>query len=341
MVEHAAPAPAGPVHRRGRVSPDWPSAADLRAAARPLARAPPDRLALVPPRCALTVDVEDWFDGLDLPPNRRDGHDSRVVAPTERLLAMLDAHGARATFFVLGRVAAAHPELVERIVAAGHDIGSHGHEHQFVYRLAPDSFARDLDASLLALDRAGAPPILDYRAPFFSVTRRSLWALDALAAAGIARDSSIMPATNPRYGMPSAPLGPHLIQTATESPILELPVSCLGLGRARVPFAGGFYLRAFPLRLVRAAIRWTLARGRPVVLYLHPWELDPEQPRLPLPARIAATRYHRLGCTARKLDTLLGSFRWGTLADVANALIPQLPLRQAGEGETLAPSPSG
>jgi polysaccharide deacetylase family protein (PEP-CTERM system associated) len=217
-------------------------------------------------------------------------------------------------------VATAYPALVERILAAGHDIGSHGHAHEFVYRLTPDAFVRDLDASLLALRRAGAPEVLDYRAPFFSVTERSLWALDVLARAGILRDSSIMPAPNPRYGVPSAPLGPHQIATDSGRSILELPVSCLGFGRLRVPFAGGFYLRAFPLALVGAAIRWTLARGRPVVLYVHPWELDPEQPRLDdLPRPIAATRYHRLGCTQRKLEALLGAFRWGTLAEVAIA----------------------
>ena len=298
----------------------WPTPDDVQAAAQPLVLRMLDRPVHLPPRCALTVDVEDWFDGLDLPPGQCQGYESRVVASTERLLAMLAAHGARATFFVLGRVAAAHPELVERILAAGHEVGSHGHAHQFAYRQTPDAFARDLDASLVALARAGAPEIRDFRAPFFSVTRRSLWALDVLAAAGILRDSSIMPALNPRYGIPTAPLGPNLIQTATGATIQELPVSCLGLGPLRVPFAGGFYLRAFPLRLVAAAIGWTLSRGRPVVLYLHPWELDPDQPRLPVPARIAATRYHRLHCTARKLDALLASFRWGTLAEVADGL---------------------
>jgi polysaccharide deacetylase family protein (PEP-CTERM system associated) len=330
LAEHAANA-QGDSRRSGVTSDgEWPTPDDIRAAARPLVLGPLDRPVLPPPRCALTIDVEDWFDGLDLPPGRRDRYDSRVVAASERLLAMLADHGVRATFFVLGRVAEAHPDLVERILAAGHDVGSHGHEHQFAYRSTPDAFARDLDASLAALARAGAPRIVDYRAPFFSVTRRSLWALDALAAAGIVRDSSIMPASNPRYGIPSAPLGPHLIRTARGHVIQELPVSCLGVGRVRVPFAGGFYLRAFPLRLVQAAIRWTLARGRPVVLYLHPWELDPKQPRLTLPTRIAATRYHRLDCTARKLDALLASFRWGTLAEVADGLRPGYRLQGTG-----------
>ena len=267
------------------------------------------------PRCALTVDLEDWFHGLDLPRSGWAGLESRVVAATTDLLALLAAHEARATFFVLGRVAEACPELVGRILAAGHEVGSHGHDHQFVYRQAPAEFARDLERSLGALDRAGAPPIRAYRAPYFSITRRSLWALDALVAAGIEVDSSIMPAPNPRYGIPDAPLGPHLIETAAGRPILEAPVSCLGLGPLRVPFAGGFYLRFFPRAAVRALVRRTLGAGRPVVLYLHPWELDPEQPRLTLPGRLAATRYHRLGSTAGKLASLLGAFAWTTLSD--------------------------
>jgi polysaccharide deacetylase family protein (PEP-CTERM system associated) len=306
---------------------EWPTPADIRAAARPLDLSDLDRpiqadrasrpTPSAPVRCAVTVDVEDWFDGLDLPPERRARLDPRVVAATDSLLALFAAHCVRATFFVLGRVAEEHPAIVERILAAGHDVGSHGYQHQFAYRLTPDAFARDLDASLESLRRAGARPIQEYRAPYFSVTRRSLWSLDLLTRAGIARDSSIMPAPNPRYGIAGAPLGPYRIATAPTRSILELPVSCLALGPLRVPFAGGVYLRAFPLRLVEAAMRWTLARGRPIVLYVHPWELDPEQPRLTLPRPIAATRYHRLRSTRRKLNALLGAFRWGTLADVA------------------------
>ena len=267
------------------------------------------------PRCALTVDLEDWFHGLELPPSSWAGLESRVVGATTRLLDVLAKHDARATVFVLGRVAEACPELVRLILAAGHEVGSHGHDHRFVYRQTPEEFARDLERSLQALERAGAPRVRAYRAPYFSITRRSLWALDALVAAGIDVDSSIMPAPNPRYGIPDAPLGPHLIETMAGRPILEAPVSCLGLGPLRIPFAGGFYLRFFPRVAVRALVRRTLAAGRPVVLCLHPWELDPEQPRLTLPGRVAATRYYRLGSTADKLAGLLDAFSWTTLSD--------------------------
>ena len=286
------------------------------------------------PRCALTVDVEDWFHGLELPESRWAGREPRVVDATVRLLDLLAEHDARATFFVLGRVAEAHPDLVGRILAAGHDVGSHGYAHQFVYRQTPDEFARDLDRSLVALARAGAPAVRAYRAPYFSITRRSLWALDVLAAAGIDLDSSIMPAPNPRYGIPDAPLGPHLIETLGGLPILEAPVSCLALGGARVPFAGGFYLRFFPRAVVQALVRRALAAGRPVVLYLHPWELDPEQPRVALPRRVSATRYHRLGCTRDKLAGLLARFRWTTLADALHDA-PVIPAAYA------TPAPAG
>jgi polysaccharide deacetylase family protein (PEP-CTERM system associated) len=262
-----------------------------------------------------------------------------------RLLDLLARYRVRATFFVLGRIAEAHPELVQRILAAGHEIGSHGHEHELVYRQSPDEFARDLDRSLAALDRAGASIVTSYRAPYFSITSRSLWALDRLAAAGITLDSSIMPARNPRYGIPDAPLGPHRIETAGGA-LLELPVSCAELARlparppVRVPFAGGFYLRFFPLSLTRAAIRHTLRQGRPVILYIHPWELDPEQPRLRLPARLAATRYHRLASTERKLTALLSELPWTTLSEVAAAWQTSSPEPAASPSETGASLPA-
>jgi len=316
----------------------WPSAYEAPDRAVPLRRSALDSapeglgqgVGPGQPRCAFTVDLEEWFHGLELPPIRWAGLEARAARPTQRLLDLLAAHRVRATFFVLGRVAEAHPELVQRILAAGHEIGSHGHEHEFVYRQSPDEFARDLDRSLVALHRAGAPTIASYRAPYFSITGRSLWALERLAAAGITVDSSIMPAPNPRYGIPDAPLGPHRIETAG-GPLLELPVSCAELAfwpgqpLGRVPFAGGFYLRFFPLALTRAAIRHTLRQGRPIVLYVHPWELDPEQPRLRLPARVAATRYYRLASTERKLAALLGELPWTTLSAVASVWQSAIP----------------
>lgn len=300
-----------------RSSLPWPTPAEAPDARLPLRRSALDSVEPPGPRCALTVDLEEWFHGLDLAPRRWAGLEERAVAATDHLLDLLAAHEARATFFVLGRIAEAHPGLVERILADGHEVGSHGHDHQFVYRQRPDSFARDLEASLIALRRAGAPEVVSYRAPYFSITHRSLWALDVLAQTGITRDSSIMPARNPRYGIPSAPLAPHLIQTPSGRSVMELPVSCLALGPARLPFGGGFYLRFLPLALTRAAIRHTMRQGRPVVFYVHPWELDPAQPRLRLPARVAATRYYCLGSTARKLTALLQELRWTTLDEVA------------------------
>jgi polysaccharide deacetylase family protein (PEP-CTERM system associated) len=306
----------------GGGSQPWPTPAEAPDARLPLRRSALDSVEPPPPRCALTVDLEDWFHGLDLAPARWASLETRAVASTTRLLDLLAANGVRATFFILGRIAEAHPELVERILADGHEVGSHGHDHQFVYRQTRDSFARDLDASLAALRRAGAPDVASYRAPYFSITRRSLWALDLLAAAGITRDSSIMPARNPRYGIASAPLAPHLLQTVSGRSLLELPVSCLEVGSARLPFGGGFYLRFLPLALIRAAIRHTLRQDRPVVFYVHPWELDPAQPRLKLPAQVAATRYYRLGSTTRKLTALLQELRWTTLAEVAASCQP-------------------
>jgi polysaccharide deacetylase family protein (PEP-CTERM system associated) len=311
-----------------RSEPPWPTPAESPDAHLPLRRSALDSADAPPARCALTVDLEDWFHGLDLAPTRWPGLERRAVASTRRLLKMLAEHRVRATFFVLGRIADEHPELIEHILTDGHEIGSHGHDHQFVYRQTPDAFAWDLDASLAALRRAGAPDVVSYRAPYFSITRDSLWALDRLTEAGIVRDSSIMPARNPRYGIVSAPLAPYSIQTIAGRPLLELPVSCLAAGRLRLPFGGGFYLRFLPLVMIRAAIRHTLDQGRPVVFYLHPWELDPGQPRLRLPPQVAATRYYRLGSTARKLSALLEAFRWTPLGEVA-ADLPLAPRMMA------------
>jgi len=299
-----------------RTALPWPTPAESPDAYLPLRRSALDA-AEPAARCALTVDLEEWFHGLELPPRRWSGLEERAVDATHTLLSLLAEHRARATFFVLGRIAEAHPRLVERILADGHEVGSHGYDHQLVYRQRPEGFARDLEASLLALRRASAPEIVSYRAPSFSMVRRSLWALDLLAEAGITRDSSIVPARGSRYGIASAPLAPRLIRTASGRPLMELPISCLALGPARFPFGGGSYLRLLPLPLFRAAIRRTLGEGRPIVVTIRPWELDPDQPRLRLAARVAAAHYYGLGSTAGKLAALLQEFRWTTLDAVA------------------------
>ena len=272
---------------------------------------------------ALSIDVEEHFQVHAFERIvRRDAWDrfpSRVVANVRRILRLLDRHKVRATFFVLGWVADRQPEVVREIAAAGHEIGTHGYWHELIYRQSRDAFADDLARSLDALRRAqadGGPerPVLGYRAPSFSITRRSLWALEVLAEQGLRYDSSIFPlAGHDRYGIADAPRFAHRPLPG----LWEFPASTLRrLGR-NWPVAGGGYFRLFPLWLTRGAIRAINAEGQPAVVYLHPWEFDPDQPRMtaaPLGARFR--HYVNLRRTEARLDALLGEFRFAPMREV-------------------------
>ncbi|MBV8159285.1 MAG: DUF3473 domain-containing protein [Acidimicrobiia bacterium] len=263
------------------------------------------------PEHAFTVDLEEWFHGIELPPEAWP-EQSRLEYGLAPLLALLEAHDTTATFFVLGAVAERFPRVVTQLAEQGHEIACHGHCHEFIYHQSPDVFRQDVRRSRDVIgDAIGAPP-RGYRAPYFSVRRDSLWALDVLAEEGFTYDSSIFPVKNYRYGIPDAPATPHTIQTSAE-PIQELPMTPLQLLGQNVPFAGGAYLRILPWWFLRAAWRRSASRGQRVISYIHPWELDPGHPRLDLPRRIALTHYARLGVTERRLDRLLGAHSFGRL----------------------------
>ena len=225
---------------------------------------------------------------------------------------MLDQSGVRATFFVLGDVAHHAPDLVRRLVDEGHEIGTHGMRHRFVYRQTPESFREDLLESIDALAGLVEQPVDTYRAPYFSITRASLWALPILQAAGIRYDSSIFPAWNHRYGIPGAERLPHQIRPG----LWEWPVSPVRTLVARMPYAGGVYFRFLPWTVVRRIVRHVERRAEPVMFYLHPWELDPEQPRHRSGSRFLDFRhYFGLHCAAGKLRRLLEMARFTTLRD--------------------------
>ena len=261
---------------------------------------------------AFTVDLEDWYQGLEIDISTWDRFEDRLRVGTERLLALFDEAGVRATFFVLGRAAEQDPELIRQIHTRGHEIGTHGYSHQFVYRLGEEGFRRDLGRSLEILDRVLGAPILGHRAPFFSITRQAMWAFDVLREFGIAYDSSIFPVRNYRYGIPEAPrwihpLGPDL---------LEFPISTRRLLGRNLPLGGGAYFRLFPYTFIRRGFRQINASGRPAVFYIHPWELDPDHPRLDLPRRISLTHYWNLTGTQQRLRRLLREFRFTTMREV-------------------------
>ncbi len=269
---------------------------------------------------AFTVDVEDYyhvsaFEGyVD---RRWDSFPSRIVANTRRILEILGAADVRATFFVLGWVAERFGSLVREIRECGHEIGSHGYGHELIYRLAPEAFRADLIRARNVLEDAIGEPVRAYRAPSFSITRRSTWALEILAQQGIRYDSSVFPIRHDRYGIPGARADIHRIDTPSGM-LWEFPPSVVRIAGINVPISGGGYFRLYPLAL---SLRWlrqvNRKHGQPFVFFVHPWELDPSQPRLPVPSLVSRFRqYVNLRTTRTKLETLLKTFRFVPMSEV-------------------------
>jgi len=263
---------------------------------------------------AFTVDVEDYFQVSAfekvVSPEQWPFFEHRVAANTDRLLGLLAERGVRATFFVLGWVAEREPALVRKIASEGHELASHGHSHRLVYEQAPAEFREDVRRSKGTLEALTGRPVLGYRAPSFSITRRSLWALDVLAQEGFTWDASVFPIRHDRYGIPEAPRHPHQIRPG----LIEVPASTVRVAGTNLPIAGGGYFRVFPLSWTRWGIRRiNSAEGMPVVFYLHPWELDPGQPRLAGPWLSRFRHYRNLHRTEARLRRLLSEFAFDTL----------------------------
>ena len=265
----------------------------------------------------MTVDVEDYFHvsvfERVIDREQWPSMESRVVANTERLLGLFDESAVKATFFVLGWVAERQPRLVKTIVDRGHELASHGYGHQLIYNQAPEEFRRDVRRAKALLEDAGGVEVRGYRAPSFSVTARSLWALDVLLEEGYRYDASIFPIRHDRYGIPDAPRWPHQLSRPAGR-IFEVPGSTVRLGGTNLPVAGGGYFRILPY----AWTRWGLARvnrheKQPAVFYLHPWEIDPGQPRLPASALGRFRHYRNLHKTETRLRALMRDFRFGPL----------------------------
>lgn len=279
---------------------------------------------------AITVDVEDYFQvsGFEsvVPRDRWHAYPSRVEQNTQRLLALFQEAGVRGTFFVLGWTAERYPALVRRIQQAGHELGCHSYAHRLVYSLTPEEFRRDTRRAAAAVEDASGAKVQGYRAPSFSITRKSLWALDILAEEGFRYDSSIYPILRDRYGIPGAPRHPFPVRVAAgtrgTASLLEVPpstVRCLGVN---LPVGGGGYLRLFPAPLFRRALaRLIEGERRPAVLYVHPWELDPDQPRIRAGSRLSRFRqYVNLDRTAPRLRALLARWPFAPLCEVLDRL---------------------
>jgi polysaccharide deacetylase family protein (PEP-CTERM system associated) len=269
---------------------------------------------------AFTVDVEDYFQvsAFEKHITRDDwsGFESRVSHGTYRLLDLLARHNTLATFYVLGWVAERFPELVREIQSAGHEIGSHSYWHRLVYELSPDEFRRDLVSSLRVLEDITGRAVVHYRAPSFSITRRSLWALEILAEHGITCDSSVFPIHHDRYGIPDARPHLHQVETAGGS-LWEFPPSVSRVMKMNLPVSGGGYFRLYPFSFSSRCLRKINRAGRPFMFYIHPWELDAAQPRLAAGTQISRLRHRvNLSSTEAKLNRLLARFHFGRVSDV-------------------------
>jgi polysaccharide deacetylase family protein (PEP-CTERM system associated) len=264
---------------------------------------------------AFTVDVEEYFQVHNFESRiRRDqwsSYESRLGRGVDRLLELLDRHGTRATFFVLTWHAEHWRPIVRTIHRAGHEVASHGCEHRLVYQQTAAEFAEDVRRSKALLEDTVGEPVIGYRAPSYSVTARSMWALAELHAAGFLYDSSIYPMKRGRYGVPHAPRHPH----RRPEGIVEFPLPTWRVLGRNVPAAAGAYLRVFPLALSFRALRQLNGADHPAALNVHPWELDPEQPRVRGGHLGGVTHYLNLHRTADRLDELLSTFRFGTMRD--------------------------
>jgi polysaccharide deacetylase family protein (PEP-CTERM system associated) len=263
----------------------------------------------------MSVDVEDYFQvgafEHTIPRSDWERWPCRVEANVDRILAMFERRGVRATFFTLGWVAERYPEMVRRIVAAGHELASHGYGHHRVTQLSETEFREDVTRAKHLLEDIGGQAVTGYRAPSFSIGHKNLWALDVLSRAGYRYSSSIYPIVHDHYGMPDAPRFPYRPEQCPA--LLEVPPTTLRLQGRNLPAAGGGYFRLLPY----PASRWLIQRvndqeQRPAMFYFHPWEVDPGQPRVPgAPLKSRFRHYVNLSRMEAKLDQLCADFRWG------------------------------
>lgn len=268
---------------------------------------------------AFTVDVEDYFHvsafASVIRPDDWDQYECRVENSTRQILELAARHSTRGTFFILGWVAERYPGLVREIQSAGHEIGCHSYWHQLVYELGPRKFRDDLIKARDTLQAITGEPVRLYRAPSFSITQQSLWALDILVQEGFELDSSIYPIRHDRYGIPGSARVPHELSTPS-GPILEFPGMTCSVAGMTVPVGGGGYLRLFPWFVTQHLLRQIRNEGRPLNVYLHPWEVDTDQPRIHASLKSRFRHYQNLSTMAPKLGQMLSSFKLGTMSEV-------------------------
>ena len=271
------------------------------------------------PLHAMTCDVEDYFqvsafDGV-VPRSRWTEVECRIPRNVDKVLELFSDHGTKATFFTLGWIAENHPEVVRRIVDEGHELASHGMSHCRVWSQSPDEFRKDAGDARKLLEDTGGAAVIGYRAASWSIDKSTPWAHEILAEIGYAYSSSVYPVAHDHYGVPDAPRHQHVIDGAN---IVEIPASTLRILGRNIPVSGGGYFRLFPLSLSKHFIRkHQKSESHPYIFYFHPWELDPDQPRLgDIPAKSRFRHYYNLRRFECRLTDMLKSFRWGRMDEI-------------------------
>jgi len=265
---------------------------------------------------SLTIDVEEYFQVANFASviSRDDWsrQESRISFQLDKILSILEAKSVKATFFVLGWIAERHIEMIKKIQKAGHEIASHGYGHQLIYDQTPEEFREDLQKSKAILEDIIQEPVLGYRAPSFSITKNSIWALDILMEEGFEYDSSIFPIHRDRGGLPEGERFSYKISNGQRS-LWEYPISTVRLINQNFPYSGGGYFRLLPYCLIKTSVKNTNNEGHPAIIYLHPWEFDPQQPRIKVNSLSRFRHYVNISATAGKLEKLLNDFQFKTM----------------------------
>ncbi|MCO1603198.1 XrtA system polysaccharide deacetylase [Desulfosporosinus nitroreducens] len=264
----------------------------------------------------LTIDLEEWFHANyhdDVFDNQK-SYAVRIIQNTERLLTLFDQYKAQATFFVLGYVAEKHPQLIRNIAAAGHEIASHGYAHQLIYKQTPSEFKKDVSQAKQRVEDIIGTSVKGYRAPSWSITPKSLWAWEILQDLGFVYDASVFPIETYLYGLPTAPRFPyHPKYNGKILKLLEVPSSTVRVLNKNIPFAGGFYFRALPYPVIAQCIKTVNKEGQPAIVYLHPREIDPNQPRLTLSTKENLIHYYGINGCEKKLVHVLKEFEFTSI----------------------------
>lgn len=278
---------------------------------------------------ALSIDVEEYYHGVEfdaaMPAGERAALPSRVEPSVERVLELLARYRVHATFFILGQVAVAHPAIVRTIAAAGHEVACHSERHELVWRQTPDEFRADIQRAKARLEDLCGQPVMGYRAPNYSIGPKQAWAYDLLLEAGFYYDSSIYPILHDRYGQFNAPRFPYELHRHDHRRLVEFPIGTARLFGINLPIGGGGYFRLLPGAWIQRGIqRVNRSEGQPIMFYFHPWELDPQQPRPPMPWHHRFRHYVNLERMTSKLQQLLLHVRFAPARQVLQLAAPVL-----------------